>query len=176
MSKFKVGDKVKITDRTYGHEFYIGEDVIIAHVGAADYLAEGAYSDWYIIDSEAELIHPDIAFTIGQTYKAASGRDVTCIALREDGGMFGVFGTDRTSAYGWDGEGNYLCAVSSECPPYRIVFEPVRETVTVKGSFNEGCGEYVTYHSRMGAHKFTLTIDKLDGEFDWTTAKVTPCT
>lgn len=190
MSKFRVGEKVKIVGNSNPmHHFAIGDVVEVTGLsgfcgygeielrGNCAWQEPGETGIQYLSLSDIEPVTLTDTFTIGQTYKTASGRDVTCIALREDGGMFGVFGTGRTSAYGWDGGGNYLCAVPSECQPYRIVFEPVRETVTVEGSFHHCTdGKHKTLHHYVGDHKFNLTIDKMDGEFDWTTAKVTPCT
>ena len=162
MSKFKVGDRVRIVQETYGHEFNIGDVVEITKVTETDYQARSKDDYWWILDCEAELVSKASKFTIGQTYKTAGDHTVTCIALREDGGMFGVFGTDRTSAYSWDGEGNYLCAVSSECPPYRIVFEPVVEWV------HEDRELY-------GIH-LNIAFPVVDGVPDWSRAVVTPCT
>lgn len=175
MSKFKVGDKVKIVGNSNPmHHFAIGDVVDVTSLsgygeygeielrGRCAWQEPGETSTQYLSMSDIEPVTPTTTFTIGQTYKTASGRDVTCIALREDGGMFGVFGTDRTSAYGWDGEGNYLCAVSSECPPYRIVFEPVVEWV------HEDRELY-------GIH-LNIAFQVVDGVPDWSRAVVTPCT
>ena len=189
MSKFKVGDKVKIVGNSNPmHHFAIGDVVEVASLSGFDVYGEielrghcawqepGETETQYLSLSDIEPVTPTTTFTIGQTYKTAGDRTVTCIALREDGGMFGVFGEGGTVAYGWDKEGNYLCAPAPDCGKYKINLGPVRETVTVEGSFHLcGDGKHKTLHHDLGDNKFTMTIDKVDGKFDWTTAKVTRC-
>lgn len=191
MSKFKVGDKVRVIGNSDPkHYFNVGDVVIVKYtpryveergeitlVGQLTWNAEGETGTQYLSLCDIEPITLTDTFTIGQTYKTAGSQNVTCIALREDGGMFGVFGDGSTSAYGWDKEGNYLCAPAPDCAKYKINLGPVRETVTVEGSFHLCVdGKHKTLHHYIGDNKFTMSIDKVDGKFDWTTAKVTPCT
>ena len=56
MMKYKVGDKVKIKGRIYGHEFNIGDVVRIEHVGSALYKAFLGHVWWWVDDEECEPV------------------------------------------------------------------------------------------------------------------------
>tara|TARA_B110000091_G_scaffold132059_1_gene141493 strand:+ start:372 stop:569 length:198 start_codon:yes stop_codon:yes gene_type:complete len=61
MQKFKEGQKVKVIDREYGHDFDIGEIVEIifankdAYYDAGDYKCSNGIDTWFLIDQEIEL-------------------------------------------------------------------------------------------------------------------------
>jgi hypothetical protein len=58
--RFKVGDKVRIVSEVIGHEFEIGEEVIIVETddGHQDYVATGIdhKEQYFVIDEEIEPI------------------------------------------------------------------------------------------------------------------------
>lgn len=60
--KFKSGDKVKIVEKHFGHQFEIGTIVTLdkGENGVDDYVAENIDSGecWWVCDSELELIKP----------------------------------------------------------------------------------------------------------------------
>ena len=56
--KFKVGDKVKVVDSLYGHEFSIGEVVIITKVDIEDQCYDCKpvqVDEWILTEEELEL-------------------------------------------------------------------------------------------------------------------------
>ncbi len=63
VTKFKVGDKVKITKNFSGHEFSIGEEVAITSIFGDDKLYYGGRTqdseEWYFTDKEAEHVEKD---------------------------------------------------------------------------------------------------------------------
>ena len=169
----KIGDKVKVIGNSYPkHHFAIGD--VVEVTGLPD---DGGYSgielcghcDWqepgdtwtqYLSMCDIEEINSTQPFTIGQTYKTAEMGDVTCITLRDDGGMFAVFGDDD-AAYSWNADGSYRCVLPHRANQYQIVFEPV---VTDHEVYVE------TPHGDI-LIKYTIT----DGKPDWASAKVTQC-
>lgn len=52
--KFKVGDKVRVTERKNGHEFEIGEVVEITDIHPIDndYRCSNGYTNWYLKEDE----------------------------------------------------------------------------------------------------------------------------
>lgn len=54
------GDSVRIIDRIHGHQFNIGDIVLLRHKyindGDSNWLAEGPEDDWYIYPGEFELV------------------------------------------------------------------------------------------------------------------------
>lgn len=163
MSKFKVGDRVRILRSDYeGCGLDVGTTHKVASISdTGDVYLEGIGpcnigDHLFFYEGELESV---CGFTIGQTYQTADRGEVTCIALREDGGMFGTMNGSDT-AYSWNADGSYRCALPHECPPYRIVFEPV-----------------VTRHNHYAETKHgdvMINYIVIDGKPDWTSAKVKP--
>jgi hypothetical protein len=58
VNKFKVGDRVRIIREKCGHEFKMGEVVIIREVYKKDYKAFSldGYKSWFVTDDEIELV------------------------------------------------------------------------------------------------------------------------
>ena len=50
--RFKVGDRARVVANTYGHDFKIGQEVEIRHVGAAAYRCWSDGISWYCKDSD----------------------------------------------------------------------------------------------------------------------------
>ena len=62
--KEKVGRKVIVTKRMYGHEFEIGETILVVHysTGTNDYLCrslEDSSIDWWLQPEEFKDVHND---------------------------------------------------------------------------------------------------------------------
>ena len=57
MTKFKVGDKVRVTKCLHGHDFDIDEVVEIIHnnISRNDYECENNTDSWFLRDTEFEL-------------------------------------------------------------------------------------------------------------------------
>ena len=57
MSKFKIGDKVRVTKCLYGHDFKINEivEIINHNISIEDYECENSADSWFLRDSEFEL-------------------------------------------------------------------------------------------------------------------------
>ncbi len=56
MIKFKIGDKIVVTKCICGHDFDIGEIVVIAEVCTTDYLCiDNSGEGWHLIDTEFEI-------------------------------------------------------------------------------------------------------------------------
>lgn len=167
-----MGDRVRIIANEYGHEFDIGEVVTIVKVCADDYQAKCDDGEvWWVIASELIPAPQHNTITTGQTYTMASGRKMRVIHI-EDGKAFGVFLNDNgtaslNSAYTWDMDGEYQNAVAGVRDEYRIVFEPVRETVTQEFGPLDGINYF---HGNV-----KVSIETINGTPDWSTAKVTPC-
>jgi len=76
MSKFKVGDKVRVVSNTNNHEFDIGEIITITNICEntknQEYIADG-YSDWwYVLESELEWVNNYKDSNRYKLHKAAS--------------------------------------------------------------------------------------------------------
>ena len=57
MTKYKNGDKVVITDRICGHNFNIGEAVMITYVcKGGDYDATNGKDNWFVTDKEVKEV------------------------------------------------------------------------------------------------------------------------
>ena len=67
MSKFKIGDRVRVVGCTTGHQFRVGDVVTVVSLERSCYecCADGDWCDtWYLTDNEAELV------TTQDTHKA----------------------------------------------------------------------------------------------------------
>lgn len=154
----KVGDKVRVIGEWSGHEFDIGDIATCRKIEDDDqhwFECDGEF--WYMADDEYEPI-PTTRFQIGQRYTQANGREVTCIAMRDDGGMFAVSSTDSTAAYAWDKDGKYLSCLPCHQSAYQIIFPPVIETVRIPFHTDHG-DVYLSYQTK-------------DGVPDWASAEV----
>jgi len=170
MMKYKVGDKVKVA-AFHRHHFDIGEVITIQKVNDCDYCASNGKEMWYMRDSEIEPYTPPHQIEVGGKYTSRNGNSWECIFVRD--GVAWLNHGD-TTAYCWNVDGTPIClGAGSE---YTIDLGPKVETITVKGSIHKGSsGGWVTFHSDMGDHKFTMEVTTLDGKPDWSTAKITPC-
>lgn len=158
MSKFKVGDRVRIVKNTACSSNMIGDVGIVVEargeVCKVDVYGRGNFSNWSCM-SDLEIATPTRTLTPGQTYTARNGSRHVCIYV--DGGNAWMLsdGGGNTPAYVWTIDGKSI-SLNSE---WDIVFEPVRETVSF---------EIDTYHGIVG-----LEYQTINGTPDWSTAKVT---
>ena len=137
--------------------------------------------DWIEADLVSEYVEPTTKptyhFTIGQTYTSANGSKWECIFVRDGKAwLVGVYdGVAEGSAYAFDIDGTASWACNAD--EYRIVFEPVRETVTVRGNVYTGTNgsKYLASGHGERGDNINITFDLINGTPDWSTAKVTPC-
>lgn len=162
MSKFKVGDKVRVVAMNTGHQFNIGEVVIIDRVYEAYYAATNGKELWYLTDAEIEPITPPRQLEVGGTYTSKNGNKWECIAVKGDvAWLVGVYSDGVTgSAYSFKLDGTPICLKSSS-GEYNIIFPPIIEERRIP-FYAEGNDVYLTYTVK-------------DGVPDWDTAKVVPC-
>ena len=127
MSKFKVGDKVRVTSMECGHQFNIGEVVSIKDATEYDYAATNGKETWYLIDNE---IAPVNQLEVGKTYETQYHGQYNCIAVNETHAWLTVGKTGV--AYVWTIDGKSLLGYE-----WDIVFPPKievkHEAVTVAG-------------------------------------------
>lgn len=169
MSKFKVGDRVRIVHTDYENE---GLDVGTTHeiMGTDRNLVvlEGNMSGWLnFFTEEVELVTaaPTNTLTVGKTYTSANGNKWECLAVKGDTAwLAGVYGEELGAAYRFKVDGTPVC-LETASEKYRIVFEPVRETVKL----------YVQDTEYNIAFKDFGTVELINGTPDWSTAKVEAC-
>ncbi len=170
--KYKVGDKVKVVGCYYGHCFEIGQVVTIEKVrcDSLDYKVSDGNDYWYVDELEIEPYTPPHQIEVGGKYTSRNGDSWECIFVRD--GVAWLNHGD-TTAYRWKLDGTPIClGADSE---YTIDLGPKVEVITVKGSIHKSSsGGWVTFHSNMGDHKFTMQVTTLDGIPDWSTAKISP--
>lgn len=171
MSKFKVGDRVRILHTDYsdtGLEVGSVHEVKEAEYGYVGLVSIGPLNKGMalcFLDEEVEIAPaPTHTLTPGQTYTSANGNKWECIFVRDGKAwLVGVYeGKAEGSAYDFDVDGTASWVIESERAPYNIVFEPVRETVTL----------YVPDPAYNLSFKPFATLETVNGEPDWTTAKV----
>lgn len=160
MSKFKVGDMVRVTGNTCAHGFENGSNIFIKEVVGGEvvggyYFAYGINGEsWAINDQDLEPA-PTTRFKVGETYTSQNGNAYKCINVNEDGSAHLALEA-RTPAYVWDADGRSL-SLSSE---WDIVFPPVVETkhhaVTVEGN------------------RLTIVYKVIDGKPDTDNAQLVP--
>lgn len=90
--KFKVGDKVKVIARKYGHHFNIGEIVKITQINKSDYTCESfnKHDIWWLKDNEvAEVKFTKSDLKDGDivTYRNGNKRIVISGKLIDENGM-----------------------------------------------------------------------------------------
>ena len=56
MSKYKVGDKVRVVDNFSGHDFLLGEIVVLEVGCGTDWLASKEKESWYVCEVDIESI------------------------------------------------------------------------------------------------------------------------
>ena len=142
MSKFKVGDKVRVlrggSDAHYWCSHSAGDVCTVEGV-----LAGGDYEvDYQIMHTDDIELIPTPRFKVGEAYRTrAHGDNYKCINVNEDGSAHLAFDT-RTPAYVWDADGRSL-SLSSE---WDIVFPPVveRKTVIVSVDYKDGVPDWST--------------------------------
>lgn len=78
-------------------------------------------------------------------------------------------GVPTSSAYCFKTDGTSI-SLGGE---YDVQFEPVRERLVVSGGIATGHLENTTIYPKYADHKFTMTIDMVDGKPDWSSAKLT---
>jgi len=177
MSKFSVGDKVKVVANTVGHDFEDHEHVTIVYVYAdGTYRAKTNDSEWWRVtdDDVAPIATTPPRFEIGKTYKTVDKGTVKCVYIHDDGQALCFFEYPDgkvSSAYIWNADGTYASCIESAAGPYRIVFEPVVEWVDKVLYYDEN-GKSLYY--TIGVPVLTVSYPLIDDEPDWTQAKVTP--
>ena len=156
MSKFKVGDMVRVTGNTCAHGFENGSNIFIKEVVGGYYFAYGINGEsWAINDQDLEPA-PTTRFKVGETYTSQNGNAYKCINVNEDGSAHLAFDA-RTPAYVWDADGRSL-SLSSE---WDIVFPPVVSTHYHK----------VYAHGEERETRYNL----VDGKVDWSSLEILTC-
>jgi len=158
MSKYCVGDKVKVVANTVGHYFEDQENVTIEYVYPdGTYRAKSNDSEWWCVtDDDITHIATPSRFEIGKTYKTADQGNVTCVYIHPNGQALCLFDRHHdklNSAYVWNADGTYDSALPSAAGPYRIVFEPVVTTHN----------HVVFAHGESRNTQYNL----VDGKVDW---------
>ena len=163
----KEGAKYRVTGREWGHKFQIGDTVWWN--GNANHFTNGR-DNWYLEEYEVELVKSN-TLTVGKTYTSKNGHEWLCIAVNGEYAHMRMPDNPASSAYCFKADGTNISQGGGE---WDIKFEPVRESIEVHGSFDRASHpDYITLHHDMGDHKFIMTIDMVDGEPDWSSAKLT---
>lgn len=157
MSKFKVGDRVRLVGNTSESYNDVGDVGIIVEIERDQFRVEVSgrhnYANWSPVEDLEPI--PTTRFKLGETYTARKGGEYKCINVNEDGSAHLAFDA-RTPAYVWDADGRSL-SLSSE---WDIVFPPVIETkhhaVTVEGN------------------RLTIVYKVIDGKPDTDNAQLVP--
>lgn len=193
MSKFKVGDRVRVIGPVRSAVELRGEweveDLLVGQVGTnttEQYRGPLVKIDGYWFGSDAvELVSdtPTNTLTQGQTYTSANGNKWECIFVR-DGKAWcvGVHdGKAEGSAYDFDIDGTASWAIECNRDVYNIVFDPERETVTRYVTYVDYGGAKSGFYHELGGYggktatTLAITFDLINGTPNWSTAKVTPC-
>ena len=167
MKTVKVGDRVRVVERNYGHRFEIGD--VVTLLGCGEF--EDSYGNsWYLEPDEYEPIVPN-RIVVGEEYTSENGHVWKCIYVDGGNAWLAPEGME-SAAYVFKTDGTNISQGGGE---WNIKFEPVVETVTVAGSINKSwvSDGFITCHALHGDHKFNMTVDVIDGTPDWSTAKVT---
>ena len=111
---------------------------------------------------------------VGKTYTSKNGCEWLCVAVDGEYAYMRTSGITASSAYCFKTDGTNICHGGRD---WDVQFEPVRQSIEVHGSFDrrhyDRDHDYITLHHGIGDHKFTMTIDMVDGEPDWSSAKLT---
>jgi len=157
MSKYKVGDRVRILHTDYidcGLDVGTIHEVKYVNSCGIDLLGIGPENKddpLYFTHWEVEPAPPS-SFEIGKTYKTREHGEYTCIHVADNGKAWLAF--DDSPAYVWDDDGKSI----SLTPEWDVVWEPVTETVS----------EDVEIAGRNVTIEYTL----VDGVADMGTVKV----
>jgi len=139
MNKYCVGDRVRILRSCYGADnLQVGMVADVSRVrDECGILLKGTYEEGdpqllYFSSLEVEPYTPS-RFEIGKTYKTAQHGEVICVYIHPNGQALCLFDRHHdklNTAYVWNADGTYDSALPSSAGPYRIVFEPIIETVS----------------------------------------------
>lgn len=162
MSKFKVGDRVRIVGNKAGSDNKIGDVGVVSKIGVTDCRVQvdggPSTSNWSLYDDLVPI--PTNTLTPGQTYTSRNGKKWECIFVRDGKAwLVGVYGGKAEgSAYDFDVDGTASWAGDSA---YNIVFEPVR----------------TTHYHKVFAHgeERNTKYDVVDGRVDWDSLEILPC-
>lgn len=168
MSKFKVGDKVRIVANRGCSVNDIGDVGVVTDlveldvyeyrvkVGDRTKLHNWSYED------DLELVTEN-TLQVGQTYTSENGCEWECIFVRDSKAwMIGIY-TDGAygNAYDFDIDGTASWAGGSGAEGYNIKWGPKRETK-----------RHVIY---ANGEKRDTEFDVVDGAVDWDSLRVLPC-
>lgn len=111
---------------------------------------------------------------VGKTYTSKNGHEWLYIAVDGEYAYMAPRDYTRSAAYCFKTDGTNISQGGGD---WDVQFEPVREPIEVHGSFDrrhyDRDHDYITFHHDIGDHKFTMTIDMVDGKPDWSSAKLT---
>lgn len=187
MSKFKVGDRVVVVANSNAHYFDIGEEVTINGYDEREdeYWCENDDRDaWWVKADEAVSVVSSApnTLTLGQPYTSENGHKWECVGIKgEEAWLAGIYRGEYGTAYRFKLDGTPIClSYGSGANDYRIVFEPVRETVTIpflpsvdhKGEWWSANSLSEVDHVACGGYSCKVTVETIDGKPDWSTAKV----
>ena len=172
MSKFKVGDMVKIVHTDYS---WCGLDVGTVHevVNIYEFGVElmGHYDDGYshclyFSDYELEPVNQTNTLVVGGKYTSKNGDELECVFVRDNHAWLVMAQCNSTPAFQWTIDGKSVSLNSA----YDIAFPP-RE-VWIDTRFSVG----VSNHSAPDGtdnHTARIRFKMIDGKPDWSTATVT---
>ena len=109
---------------------------------------------------------------VGGTYTGKNGHKWLCIAVDGEYAYMAPRDYTRSAAYCFKTDGTNISQGGGD---WSIYFGPDRRTINVQGSFvmDDIHDVPMTYHHTFGEHIFNMTIDMVDGEPDWSSAKLT---
>jgi hypothetical protein len=174
MSKFKVGDMVKIVHTDYswcGLDVGTVHEVVNIHGGGVNLMGHYDHGDshcLYFSDYELEPVNQTNTLVVGGKYTSKNGRKWECIAVRGDtawlassydGGLYGAAYQFKT-----DGEN-----ISQDGGNFDIDFPPREEWIDTRFSVATA-----DHEARDGAanHVARIRFKLVDGKPDWSTAEV----
>ena len=166
MSRFKVGDKVRVlrggSDAHYWCSHSAGDvctvECVLDVCTVECVLAGGDYEvDYQIMHTDDIELIPTPRFKVGETYQTrAHGDNYKCINVNEDGSAHLSFDA-HTPAYVWDADGRSVSFGSD----WDVVFPPVVSTHYHK----------VYAHGEERETRYNL----VDGKVDWSSLEILPC-
>lgn len=172
MSKFKVGDRVRITGRNGklgDHKFDIGQVVVLSsrekfHDDNDLRLIAWRSGEWYI-DEEEFVMADSVINTIqlNHQYTSKNGQKWECIAIKDGIAFLSSGGEGDAYRFLLNGEN-----LSQGGGLWDIKWEPVVEWVNTKGSWAKK-GEMHPNH-----YHYNIRFPLIDGKPDFTQANVTP--
>jgi len=182
MSKYKVGDRVRILHTDYnncGLDVGTIHEVKYVNSYGIDLLGIGPENKddpLYFTHWEVEPA-PAPRFELEKTYKTREHGEYTCIHVADNGKAWLVSGD--SPAYVWDADGRSI----SLTPEWDVVFGPVVEWASLNVAIvKDNDGKLWSGHLEGDNRPYTdanyvnLSFPLIDGTPDFTQAKVTPCT